>query len=410
MPPSDRRRVGYVLKMYPRFSETFILTEILAHEAAGLDLTIFSLKHPGDGRFHEALARVRAPVIYLGTESLRATDFWADLVRAGSPNPGVWSRLSAAAGDDVYDVHQAALLSAHVRARGITHLHAHFATSAATVAMHAASMAGVTFSFTAHAKDIYLDSVNHDRMRRLLREASAGVTVSDFNLQHFRATYGPEARRVRRVYNGLDLDEFPFEAPAGRSRSIIGVGRLVEKKGFHSLVEASAILRERGRSFRCEIIGDGPLAGPLAEAVRRRQLEECVVLCGPLPTSQVVQRMRAAAALAAPCVVGADGNRDGLPTVLLEAMALGTPCVSTDVTGIPEVVRHMETGLRVPQHDAVALADALDRLLDDAALRCRLAEPARRLIVDQFDAHRNCRRLRELFAGEPDAVGAGGRA
>jgi glycosyltransferase involved in cell wall biosynthesis len=247
-------------------------------------------------------------------------------------------------------------------------------------------------------------------LRRKLRDAAAVVTVSDYNLEHLRGRFGADAGRVRRIYNGLDLHDLCYSPPDRRPPIVIGVGRLVEKKGFSDLVEAAALLRKRGREFRCEIVGDGVLRGALADQVRRLDLEGHVELMGALPRGEVYRRVASAAALAAPCVVAADGNRDGLPTVLLEAMALGTPCVSTPVTGIPELVREGDTGLIVGERDSGALADALERLLDDERLSRRLARSARALVEAEFDIERNSVALREVFgaaAPAPKAVEVG---
>ncbi|WP_456429758.1 glycosyltransferase [Rhodocaloribacter sp.] len=390
-------RVGYVVKRYPRYSETFIVNEILAHEAAGWDLEIFALRPPVDTHFQDVLARVRAPVTYLPGSGLKATDFWQSLEAASAELPGLWAKLEAARGEAPRDVHAAVHLARAARLRGLTHLHAHFASSATSVARMAAHFTDLPYSFTAHAKDIFHESVNPDDLRRKLREAAAVVTVSDFNLTFLRERYGVDAHRVARIYNGLDLDRFPFSAPGERPPEIIAVGRLVEKKGFSDLIEACAHLRDRGTSFSCRIIGGGELEADLRARIERFDLGTHVCLSGPRPQREVIEQLRRAAVFAAPCVVGRDGNRDGLPTVLLEAMALGTPCVSTDVTGIPEVLRNGETGLQVPQRAPAALADALARLLTDAALRVRLATAARRLIETSFDIHRNAAQLRTLF-------------
>ena len=398
MSPVKPPRVGYVVKRYPRYSETFIVNEILAHEAAGWDLEIFALRPPVDTHFQDALARVRAPVTYLPGSSLKAVDFWQSLEAASADLPGLWAKLEAARGEAPRDVHAAVHLAREARLRGLTHLHAHFASSATSVARMAAHFADLPYSFTAHAKDIFHESVDPDDLRRKLREAAAVVTVSDFNLTFLRKRYGVDAQRVARIYNGLDLDRFPFSAPGERPPEIIAVGRLVEKKGFSDLIEACAHLRDRGAPFSCRIIGGGELEADLRARIERFDLGAHVCLSGPRPQREVIERLRRAAVFAAPCVVGRDGNRDGLPTVLLEAMALGTPCVSTDVTGIPEVLRDGETGLLVPRHAPAALADALARLLTDAELRVRLATAARRLIETSFDVHRNAARLRTLFA------------
>ncbi len=238
------------------------------------------------------------------------------------------------------------------------------------------------------------------------------IVVSDYNLAHLRERYGSAARRVRRIYNGLDLGRFPYRSPRERAPRIVGVGRLVEKKGFVDLIEACAILAEEGRKFTCRIIGTGEQEVGLRVRIARLGLEDRIELLGPRPQSELVRLVQDAAVLAAPCVVGADGNRDGLPTVLLEAMALGTPCVSTDVTGIPEVIRDGETGLMVSQRDPAALAAAIGRLLEEPNLRDRLADRARRLVEAEFDVNRNATQLRELFqtAGNAHYAGAAQRA
>lgn len=402
--------VAYLVKRYPRFSETFVVTEILAHEAAGLPLEIFSLRPPVDTHFQDGIARVRAPVSYLPGESLRAPEFWAELERAAAVLPGLWARLGAARGHDPRDVYQAVALAREVRQRALTHIHAHFASSPATVARLAAHFAGVGYSFTAHAKDIYHDEVRPDELRRKLAGATAVVTVSDYNLAHLRRTFGRDARRVRRIYNGLDLQEFAYTAPLRRAPRIVAVGRLVEKKGFAVLLRACALLAQRGRAFTCALVGSGPLEAELRAQVAQWGLERQVELLGARPRPEVIRHLREAAAFAAPCVEGGDGNRDGLPTVLLEAMALGTPCVATDVTGIPEVLRDGETGLHVAQHAAAALADALERLLADAPLRVALAARARRLIEAEFDIHRNAAAMRALFPAERRADAAAAAA
>jgi glycosyltransferase involved in cell wall biosynthesis len=250
---------------------------------------------------------------------------------------------------------------------------------------------------TAHAKDIFHESVRPEDLRRKLQDAAATVTISDYNLDYLRDTYGPAAEGVRRIYNGLELERFPYKEPRGRVPEIVAVGRLVEKKGFADLIEACSLLRDRGVEVRCRIFGLGEQEPDLRAAVERLGLGNRVRLPGPRPQGDLIKAVGRAAVFAAPCVVGGDGNRDGLPTVLLEAMALGTPCVSTDVTGIPEVLRDGETGLMVPQRDPAALADAIERLLADPELRVRLAGRARRLVEAEFDVRRNAALLRETF-------------
>ena len=403
MSPTDptttpRPRVGYVVKRYPRYSETFIVTEILAHEEAGLDIEIFALHPSSDTHFQDSLARVRAPVRYLTPDSPRTAEFLERALALSQEIPGFWPKLEHARGEEVRSVYQAMLLAQHVTRRGITHLHAHFATAATSVARLASHFSSVPYTFTAHAKDIFHRDVSADDLRKKLADAAATVTVSDFNADYLRQTYGDAASRVRRVYNGLDLDRLRFETPRGRPPMIVSVGRLVEKKGFDHLIAACALLRDRGVDFRCQIVGEGEWEQKLRSQIASLSLADVVELTGPRPQAEVFRLVQQAAVFAAPCVVAADDNRDGLPTVLLEAMALGTPCVATDVTGIPEVVRHNETGLLVPQRDPAALADALARLLREEDQRIALARSARRLIEAEFDIRRNSAQLRTVFA------------
>jgi len=409
-------RVGYVMKRYPRYSETFVVREILAHEEAGLEIDIFSLRPPDDGHFQDVISRVRAPVHYLylpadglaaeelAAALLKAADFWTVLQTCSEVLPDLWTALATARVEAARDVYQAVLLARQVRLRGIRHLHAPFASAATTVARLAARFARVPYSFTARAKDIFHESVQSDDLRRKLSDAAAVITVSDYNLEYLHKTYGPAAAQVQRIYNGLDLTEFSYKTPQERPPRIVAVGRLVEKKGFADLIDACGLLARRGHDFSCQIIGTGPLRADLHARITRLGLDTKVKFIGPRPQSEVIKEIQGAAVLAAPCVLGTDGNRDGLPNVLFEAMALGTPCISTDVTGIPEVVRDGDTGLMVPQGEPAALAVAIERLLTTPALRVQLATQARRLIEAEFDVRRNAARRRALFQAA-DQVG-----
>ena len=394
--PSEGR-VGYVVKMYPRFSETFIVTELLAMQAIGVRCEIFSLRPPVDSRFHASLAEVTAPVTYLRSDSPRAADLWSQL-RTAAAELGLARHVEEMLAADVRDAAQAVQLALLVRQRGITHLHAHFASVATTVARLAARLAGVTYSLTAHAKDIFHSDVDPADLRTKLADADSVVTVSNYNLLHLRDTFGPDAAGVRLVYNGLDLDEFGYSEPVGRPPVIAAVGRLVEKKGFSDLLAALALLRDQGRhEIRLELVGTGLLEDALAEQVLHLGLQDVVTMHGALPQTDVRRIVRGAAVLAAPCVVAEDGNRDGLPTVVLEAMALGTPVVATPVTGIPEAVTDGVTGLLVPERDPAALAEALARVLDEPGLAGALAASARRVIEARFDARNQARAVAAGF-------------
>ena len=403
------KRVGYVLKVFPRFSETFILNEVLEHEREGQPLELISLRAPTEGHFHAAVASVRSPIAYVDAGTPRPQELWS-LLRAWSRcEPIHEEELNLVLDADVADAAQAIRVALHVRERGIDHLHAHFGSVAAAVARIAARLAGITYSFTAHAKDIYHQDVDERALASKLADATFVVTVSDYNRRHLAERFPHAGDKLVRVYNGVDLERFPYRSEGPRGRRIVAVGRLVEKKGFADLIDACAELRARGNTFACQIVGAGPLQAELSARVSAHGLDGVVELPGPMAQEQICRVVQSARALAAPCVVGADGNRDGLPTVLLEAMALGTPCVSTPVTGIPELLEHDRTGLLVDERDPGELATALERLLDDDVLASRLARAARHRVDADFDIRRQAALLRELFATGGRAASPRGR-
>ncbi len=401
----QQARIAYVLKVYPRFSQTFVVNEILAHEAAGLPLDIFSLRLSDDVRFHESLARVGSRVHQIRRPSAKASGFLEQLHATARVLPDVWQVVADNPEVIVSDMHQAMVLARMVHEKGIRHLHAHFGTVATTASRLAARMAGITYSFTAHAKDIFHESVDEQVLRSKLADAAAVVTVSDYNLNYLKSRYGSAADRVIHINNGLPLEEFPFSEPRDREPLILAVGRLVEKKGIAELIQACDLLKAKGRQFRCEIAGGGVLMEELSAMIQDLGLTDCVRLLGPQPQGEIRRKLHIAAVLACPCVVAADQDRDGLPTILLEAMAMGTPCISTDVTGIPEVLREGETGLSVPQRDVEALAAACERLLDDAELGVQLARNARRQVEEKFDIVTNASLIRQMIESVIDGSG-----
>lgn len=401
-------RVGYVLKMYPRFSETFVVTEVLALERQGADIDIFSLRPPVDGRFHGSLAQVRAGVSYLSSPG-KPLDLWTALATCRLVHQaGVVENLDDLLAAPPHEAYQALVMATLVHERGLTHLHAHFGSVAAAVARLAARIARVTYSVTLHAKDIFHEDVDHAALAERLRDAALVVTVSDFNERYLRRTYGDATRTLVRIYNGIDLDAFPHSRPVVRPQTVVGVGRLVEKKGFNHLLAAVALMRTQGREVRLDLVGGGAEEPALRALAAALGVTDLVTFHGPLTQDETREVICGAAALAAPCVVGADGNRDGLPTVILESLALGTPVVATPVTGIPEAIIHGRTGLLVPESDPAALAAALASLVDRADLRCALADAGRRHVHTHFDSRTNGSLLFEAIdrlARQPEPLG-----
>ncbi len=399
MAAGGRPRVGYVLKVFPRLSQTFVLGEVLAHEQDGLPLTLFTLRPPKDEPTHPGLSRLKARVCPVPQDALSPGALRAavrDRARKHGRDPD--AEVAEAEAEPPEVAAQALRIAELAQAAGLDHLHAHFATSATATARLAARWAGASYSFTAHARDIFHAGVHREALARRLADAAFVATVSDFNARYLRSAFGPAAESVAVIRNGLDLASLPYSPPVVRPSRIVAVGRLVEKKGFEDLLDACRILADRRLAFHCEILGDGPLRGQLEARARALGLTpKRVVFRGALPWDRVFEALSRAAVLAAPCRVAADGDREGLPTVLLEAMALGTPCVATPVTGIPEVVRDGETGLLVPEAAPRALADACLRLLTDEAVALRLAAAARDLVASDYDARRTARTLADRF-------------
>jgi glycosyltransferase involved in cell wall biosynthesis len=403
--PEARLVVGYVLRKFPKLSETFVLNEILGLESLGVKVHIFSLLPPRDPRFHEGLARLKAPVWYVPGFSDRRVllrtarearrrygrRYWRTLTRVlASGRPTLFWRFL-----------QAAYIAERAARRHVARFHAHFATRATTVAELASSISGLPYSFTAHAVDIYRHDVDSEILGKKIAGSDFAVTVSQANVDHLARLGDGSRGKIVLVHNGIDVDKFaPKERRGEAPFTILSVARLVEKKGCEYLIDACGQLAERGVPFRCWIIGRGSLRGKLLAQIERLGLGDRVRLLGGCKQSQVLKRYHAADLYVLPSIVGSDGNREGLPVSLVEALACGIPVVSTATAGIPEVVRDEENGLLIPERDPRALAEAMVRLMEDRALYERLRSRARSSVETVFDIETTTGQLRRLFAGE----------
>lgn len=413
------RPVGYLLKRFPRLSETFILNEIRGLERLGFDLRIVSLLQPEEAVVHEAVAEVRASVTYVPPPGLkRKLSFLRAHVALAIAAPGAYLRTLRTAVSWAlrppglkYGIHQfwrAGYVAAACRRMRIGHLHAHFAHQPATIAALVSEMTGIPYSFTAHAKDLYLSPP--EALRKRAARATFVTTCTRYNADYLGSFLQNEsAGKLRVIYHGIDVATFSNRASAlGADVAaaqddplILAVGRLVPKKGYRDLIEACAILRDRGIDFRCAIVGDGPLRDELTERIGRLGLSERVRLEGAMAHEQLVDLYPRAHVFALSPHVTEDGDRDGIPNVLVEAMAAGVPVVSTAVSGIPELIEHGETGLLVPPRDPLAFAGALERLLRDHDLRKTLADRAAQSVSQHFDVWTNVRALSSLLAASP---------
>jgi colanic acid/amylovoran biosynthesis glycosyltransferase len=399
--PERARRVGYVLKRYPRISETFVASELIELERLGERLTVFAISRPEEAFTHRFVRDLRADVVYLPHRPWREPLRVARALRRVVPGHARgW--LSAARYSlwpprrkGLRRLLQATVLRAEMERAGIDHAHAHFATAAARLANLAWRMGGPSYSVTVHAKDIYHREVRLDHLRDKLASARFVATVSRANRDYLEPLLEMNGR-LRVVPNSVDLRRLgPARSTPAEPGLVLSVARLIEKKGLADLVAACGLLRLRGESPRLEIVGDGPLRGQLEDAAARLGIDAC--FRGALPQEQVLELMRRAAVFCLPCVVAADGDRDGLPTSVLEAMALGVPVVTTGVNGLAEAVLHERTGLIVPERDPAALAASIERLLSDPELAARLSAEGRRHVERSYSLERSAALLRSHF-------------
>ena len=399
-------KIAYLLKTYPRLSETFILNEILGMEELGARLHIFSLRRPDEDRSHPAVARVKARVTYALAIGPRSRPLDALRVLYGhatlflSHPKRYWRTVSTylkrPGKQRLKEVMQAGFLAKELQKEGCTHLHAHFANVPVTVAELIKGFTGIRYSFTAHAKDIYL--TGREELNRKIQGAEFVLTCTGYNRGYLQEL-STGATPIRSIYHGIDLSLFDgrSKAASGATPLILSVGRFCEKKGFPYLIRACRSLKDRGIEFRCLIVGYGPLRDELDGLIGELNLRDCVSLGDKVTQDELVEVYREADVFVLPCLVTGDGDRDGIPNVLIEAMAQRLAVVSTDVSGIGELVAHMENGLLAREKDAGGLAASIEMLLRHPELRRRLGERGREKVLNLFSFEKSAAAVWEVF-------------
>ena len=390
-------QLAYLFERFPAFSQTFCYREVAELDQQGFKPPIFSIRNPKGERPQDWDARIVERVHYLPEEKELLDD-----VRRASKTRKLTAEIVAALDEwgrrrDFLRLYQAAYIGLRLQQLGVRQVHAHFAGLAARTAFWLQKFFGTSFSFTAHANDIFAPRHFEIGLDKLVGAALAIVTETDFAAQFLQERFPERADRIHRIYNGLNLAEFGRSDFSSTPSLIVAVGRLIAKKGFADLIRACRLLMERAKSFRCEIIGEGPLEQELREEITELHLQDYVALLGAKPQHEIRERLAAASVFVLPSVVDPDGGMDNLPTVIMEAMAAGLPVVSTSIGGIPEMVVENETGFLVQPGDAIALADAIEKVVDDCSLARKLGqagyERARRL----FSIEKNVRELLALL-------------
>jgi glycosyltransferase involved in cell wall biosynthesis len=402
-------RVAFILKGYPRLSETFVAQEIAALERRGLDILIVSLRRPTDARRHPVHDQVRAQVLYLPEylllEPLRVFRSWlkARKLKMYNQARALWLRdlRRDPTPNRVRRFGQALVLAAELPA-GVEHLHAHFLHTPASVTRYAATLLALPWTGSAHAKDIW--TLPEWEKREKLASCRWLVTCTQQNREHLAALAPPG--RVKLVYHGIDLTRFsPKVSSSEKVRDggnpvdpvvILSVARLVEKKGTEVLLEALARIAP-GLHWRFVHVGGGPLKRRLEGLASSLGIQNRVEWRGALTQEKVLDEYRNADLFALASRVAADGDRDGLPNVLAEAQSQALACVATRVAAIPELLRDGQTGLLVPENDPDALARALETLITNPARRRALGHAGQARVVERFALDANVEPLARKF-------------
>jgi len=404
----EQLKVAYYLPRFPRLTETFILREMIHLRELGLDVQVFSLAPPlPSPTMHQQVQEMMPYVHYspfLLSIKLLFTQFYFLLrsplkyirafIRAiwqTMPEPKTLMRVLIMFPKSVYFARQ-------LQEMKVDHIHAHFVWVNGIAAQIAADLTGITYSLHAHAWDIFYR--NPQSVQRQLELATAIITVSEYHrkyLANLCRRWHPEDIRI--VHYGLD----PIEFTPGHVNTedntihIMSVGRLEEKKGHEYLIDACKLLSTRGYKFQCSIVGRGRLLESLQARINELGLHECVKLLGAMNQTEVQNLYHHSDIFVLACVIAKSGDRDGMPNVLLEAMAMQLPIITTPVTGNPELVRDGDNGLLVPERDAHALALAIERLVNDPFLRSKLGQRGHQTVLAGFDIHQTAAQLAGVF-------------
>ncbi|WP_428566314.1 MAG: glycosyltransferase family 4 protein [Solidesulfovibrio sp. DCME] len=404
-----------VLKGYPRLSETFISNEIELLESLGLRVRIVSMRDPREAARHASVYRIKADVVYLPDRILPALgELLYENLRAAADAPAGYARAVWRMLGQLVRTRRSATLK-HLLQAGFlcrralgpheaVHLHAHFAHSPTSVALYAGLMRGLPVSFTGHAKDVWTQPPR--KLAAKIGQAAFVVTCTKANAAYLRQL-APNGTPVYAVYHGIDLRLFDgdrADAPAGPPWRVLTVARLTAKKGLDTVLCALGELARQGFDFRYDLVGEGEDRPALLAQARALGLADRVTFHGALPHEAVLGLYRQAHVFALGCRVLPNGDRDGVPNVLVEAMAMGVPVAATNVSALPELARDGETALTCPPDDPAALATAIRRLAEDAPLRERLVRAGKAAVARDFDNAANTQALADIFrrdAGAP---------
>ncbi len=409
---TKKEKIVVLLKGYPRLSETFIAQELLGLERAGLELELVSMRRPTDKKRHPVHDEIRAPVTYLPEylheEPLRVLKaLWAcrKKVGFGKALRQFWQDLRHDVSRNRFRRFGQAAVLAHEWPVDAGWLHVHFIHTPASVAAYTHLITGTPWTISAHAKDIWTSS---DRdLSTKLNSARWAVTCTASGFQHLLGLSGKK-QNVHLSYHGLDLTRFPhFDGPrpmrdgsdANDPVRVLSVGRAVKKKGIDLLLRALSSLPSQIH-WHFTHIGGGDELASLKQLANELGVADRIVWTGSMDQKQVLENYRQADLFALACRITSDGDRDGLPNVLVEAASQSLTCISTNISGIPEFFVDGENGLLTEPENPVAFANALQRVITDPQLRISLGEAAEHRVRTAFDHRTSIADLKALFESE----------
>ncbi len=405
--------LGMILKGYPRISETFISNEIRLLEKLGFAIHLFSMRRPRENFSHDSVKKIRAAVDYLPETLIKPLPrlLYHNLCLAAK-NPKVYGAALNTAYRRFLRTRKSATIK-HLLQAGylvhrllpehrVAHLHAHFAHSPTSVAMFTSRLTGIPFSFTAHAKDIYTSDPR--QIREKIGLARFVITCTEYNRKHLRELSDGYATPIHRNYHGIDIklfsdkNEIP-KIPAPPFQ-ILTIARLTAKKGLPTIYQALRLLCDQGVSLHHTHIGGGEDREKIISLIKDLDLASVTQLLGTQPHQVVLEHYKNADLFVLGCEVAPNGDRDGIPNVLMESMAMGLPVVVTDISGIPELVENERTGLLVPPGEPDKLAGSMLRMLTDGELRHRVIAAGKQRVVREFDNRQLIRELSGIYHKE----------
>ena len=405
-------RVAYMMSRFPKITETFILYEMLAAEKAGISIEVFPLRREKTAKMHPEAAAYVSRAHFL---PLLSCEILLDNLSTLLRQPGLWLRtlstlVRANLGCRRFLFGALAAfpmcvsMARRMRQDGIDHIHAHFASHPAAAAWIIHQFSGIPYSFVAHGSDLHRDQ---HMLSEKVHDAEFVVAISEYNRRIILNEAGDQyAEKVRVIHCGVNSDDFGSdqcrerESDESAPMKVFCIGTLHEVKGQGFLIEAVQKAKAGGVALTLHLVGDGPDRKVLEQQAAAAGLTDAVIFEGRRDRHEIIQMLQTADVLVAPSVPTADGRREGIPVVLMEAMAAGVPVVASRLSGIPELVKHEITGLLTEPGDANGIADAIQRLSTVPALRTQLAEAGRKIVQDQFNLENGIKLVIQQICGD----------